>query len=65
MDEINFEAFNGNSIWQKCAKIWRSAQKLKPKTCGKIVAEMLVKQNSIFCTIYLMLALLLIVQICW
>jgi hypothetical protein len=48
--------FNGNSIWQKCAKILCLAQKLKPKTCSKISAERLAKQKSIFCAIYFKLA---------
>jgi hypothetical protein len=37
----------------------------KPKTCSKISAQMLVKQDSTFCAIYLMLAQLRIAQIGW
>jgi hypothetical protein len=53
---IFFDAVNGNSIWQKCTIICHSAKNLWPKIWGKISAEMLVEQNSIFCTIYFMLA---------
>ncbi len=52
---IFFMLFNGNSVWQKCAKILCLAQKSKPKTCSKFSAEILVKQ-SIFCAIYFKLA---------
>jgi hypothetical protein len=61
--QINFEAFNGNSIWQNCAKIWHSVQQVLTKLLLKISAEMLVKQSNIFCVIYFMLAPLCIAQI--
>jgi hypothetical protein len=54
--QIISHAFNGNRIEQKYAKIWRSVPKLSPKTCSKISAEMLVKQNNICCATYFMLA---------
>ncbi len=57
--QIIFGAFKGNSICQMCAKILRSIQKLRPKTCSKILADMLVKQDSTF---YIMLAPLQTVQ---
>jgi len=49
------KAFNGNSIFQKCAKIWSLAQNLQAKIWSKISAEILVKHNSTFCAIYCML----------
>jgi hypothetical protein len=57
--QIYFNAFNANTIWQKYAKKWRSEQMLKPKTCSKISAEMLVKLKSIFCAIYFKLVSIL------
>jgi hypothetical protein len=53
--QIFFYSFKGIGICQKCTKISSSAQKLQSKMCSKISAEMLVKQNSIFCAIYLIL----------
>jgi hypothetical protein len=49
------DAFNGNNIWQKCAKIRCSVQELYPKPRAKILAEMLVKQKNIFCAFYFIL----------
>jgi hypothetical protein len=62
--QIIFNAFNANNIWQKCAKIWCSEQMLKPKTCSKISAEMLVKEKSIFCIIYFKLVSILTKTFC-
>jgi hypothetical protein len=64
-EQIIFNAFNGNTIWQKCAKMCCSVQKLQLKICSKISAEMLVKQNSTFYNIYFVLAPLRIAQIHW
>jgi hypothetical protein len=63
--QIFFEAFNGKSIRKKCTKIWCPAQKLWHKICSKITAEILAKQNSFFCAIYLMLVPLRKVQTGW
>ncbi len=63
--QIILDALHGNTIWQKCAKIWCSMQKLQPKICSKILAEMLVKLSSIFCAVYFMLVPLHIVHISW
>jgi hypothetical protein len=54
--QIFFDPLIDNSIWQKCAKLWCLAQKLQPKICNNISAEMLLKQNTIFCANYLMQA---------
>ncbi len=54
--QVIFDAFNGNSIWQEGTKIWCSVQKLLPKICNKILSEMLVKQDNIFCAICFNLA---------
>jgi len=53
--QIILISFDGNSIQQKCTKIWQSVQKLQPRICINFSPEMLVKQNSLFCDIYLML----------
>jgi hypothetical protein len=55
---IIFDAFNGNSIWQKYAKIWCLVQMLLPKIYRQISAKMLVNDNSIFGAIYFMLVYL-------
>jgi hypothetical protein len=34
--QIIFDAFNANSIRQKCTKIWCSVKKLLPETWGKL-----------------------------
>jgi hypothetical protein len=57
------DVYNGSIITQKYAKIWCSVQKLWLKTCNKILAEMLVKHNSIFCAIYFIYAPLRITQV--
>ncbi len=44
-------AFKGNSIWQKCTKIWCLRKSVSLKHLIKISAELLVKQNNIFCII--------------
>jgi hypothetical protein len=41
--------FNDNSILQKCNKMCRYLQKLLPKMCSKISAEILAKHNSSIC----------------
>ncbi len=60
----NFSAFNDhNSKWKYAQMCW--IQKLQPKICCKISAEMLVKQNSIICAIYFMPTPLRIAKIGW
>jgi hypothetical protein len=63
--QIIIGVFNGKSIWETCAKIWRSVKKLQPKKCSKISAQMLVYQKSIFGTIYFTLVPLHTAQIGW
>jgi hypothetical protein len=53
---IIFNAFNGNSIWQKAPKYGARCKSCSLKICNKISSEMLVKQDSIFCAICLKLA---------
>jgi hypothetical protein len=63
--QIFFDPLIGNSIWQKCAEVWCLVKKLQLKICRNFFAQMLLKQNTIFCANYLMQAPLGFVQICW
>jgi hypothetical protein len=62
--QIIFDAFNDSSTWQNGTKIWCSVQALLRKIHPKISAEILVKNNYIFCAIFLLLPLG-IAQIGW
>jgi hypothetical protein len=48
---VIFNDIHGNGIWQNSIKMMFSAQKILPKICTKISAEMLVKESNIFFTI--------------